>query len=382
MSENIPITSSVLIWARQRSGYSIEEMSKSFKKYGDWEKGDSFPTYKQLEAISDKFKCPIALFFFPNPPELEPIEKSFRTLPETESEFMPRSVRLLLRKAKAMQLNLIELNEGKNPAKKLMIKELELNIQRPIEKIASEIRSYLGVSLEEQSSWKNELEALDKWRNILTYHGVFVFKDPFRDNNYSGFCLYDNEFPIIYVNNSNSASRQIFTYFHELAHLLLRTSGIDKVRDNYVEFLDRDEKRIEVFANKIASTFLVPDSDFSMSAEGLEINNQNIYKLAKRYNVSREVILRKFFDHGVITTSFYNSKVSEWAAQQKTKGKGGDYYLNQFTYLGKAYINLALDKYKQNKIDSVQVSDYLNIQPKLLEKFEDKYNSLGSKSDA
>ena len=40
-----------------------------------------------------------------------------------------------------------------------------------------------------------------------------------------GFCLQDDEFPIIYLNNSAAKSRQIFSLFHELAHLLLRTSG-------------------------------------------------------------------------------------------------------------------------------------------------------------
>ena len=38
--------------------------------------------------------------------------KSFRTLPEYEFEFMPPRIRLLLRKAMALQANLNELHDG------------------------------------------------------------------------------------------------------------------------------------------------------------------------------------------------------------------------------------------------------------------------------
>src|SRR3546814_17029352 len=64
----------------------------------------------------------------------------------------------------------------------------------------------------------------------------------FRTDDFSGFCLYDEEFPIIYVNNSSAKTRQIFTYFHELAHLVFHTSGIAKVRDRYIERLAGDSK--------------------------------------------------------------------------------------------------------------------------------------------
>src|SRR3546814_18114157 len=80
------------------------------------------------------------------------------------------------------------------------------------------VRRYLGVSLEQQCAWRDDETALKEWRAALQRVGVFVFQDAFRTDDFSGFCLYDVEFPIIYVNNSSAKTRQIFKYFHEPAH--------------------------------------------------------------------------------------------------------------------------------------------------------------------
>ena len=59
--------------------------------------GSIIPTYGQLEKLADRFKVPIAVFFFPNPPELPPIEETFRTLPAEQFHQIPSRVKLLLR---------------------------------------------------------------------------------------------------------------------------------------------------------------------------------------------------------------------------------------------------------------------------------------------
>jgi hypothetical protein len=47
-----------------------------------------------------------------------------RTLPNAEFEHIPGKVRLLLRKAKALQLNLMELTGGRNPAARLITRDV------------------------------------------------------------------------------------------------------------------------------------------------------------------------------------------------------------------------------------------------------------------
>ena len=104
MPEQLPINPDILVWARERAGLSPEEATQKFKRISDWEAGASAPTYPQLEQLSDAFKVPIAVFFFPDRPEVPSINETFRTLPEAEIDQLPRRVRMLLRKAKAFQL--------------------------------------------------------------------------------------------------------------------------------------------------------------------------------------------------------------------------------------------------------------------------------------
>ncbi len=67
--------------------------------------------------------------------------------------------------------------------------------------------------------------ALKQWRQAVEDCGVFVFKAAFKQKDISGFCLMDESLPVIYLNNSTTKTRQIFSLLHELAHLLLSING-------------------------------------------------------------------------------------------------------------------------------------------------------------
>jgi Zn-dependent peptidase ImmA (M78 family) len=144
----------------------------------------------------------------------------------------------------------------------LITRDLAFRPTDRIEEIAAEVRTYLGVTMEQQFSWGNAETALEEWRKVLLGVGVYVFKDQFREPDYSGFCLYDDEFPIIYVNNTTAKTRQIFTLFHELAHLLFHTSGVDRTGDGFVDELAGDDRRIEIICNRMAACLLVPEKTF------------------------------------------------------------------------------------------------------------------------
>jgi len=371
--EEIPITSAILTWARSRAGYSLEDAAKDFKDISEWESGTSFPSYPQLERLAEKFKIPIAVFFFPEPPNVPPIDETFRTLPEQQLNEIPRRIRLLLRKAKALQLNLSDLNQGRNPSRRLITRDLAFAPNAQVATMAQQVRNYLGVTLEEQRAWEDVDAALDKWRRALGDVGIFIFKDAFKVDEYSGFCLYDDQFPIIYVNNTTAKTRQIFTYFHELAHLLFHTSGVDTVGDKYIDDLVGDARRIEVICNRFASAFLVPEDAFEAALAGRPASEQSAAELAAAFHVSREFIYRKFLDRGRISEETYGRAAKRWAAQSK-RSSGGDYYNTQIAYLGPQYIRLALGQYYQNRISDTQVAEYLNIAPKNLATFEARFS--------
>ena len=365
----------IIQWARERARYSLESVAVKFKKdvsvIEKWESGEDFPIYSQLEKLAEIYKRPLALFFFPEPP-LEAEEKQeFRTLPDFEIENLAADTIYALRQAKAMQLSLQEINNGINPSTKKIFQDISVSSRDDLRKLAEQIRNYLNVTLEEQLTWNDQETALKKWRSAVEEAGIFIFKRSFKQREISGFCLIDIEFPIIYLNNSTEKSRQTFTIFHELAHILLQTNGITKSDDRYINSLKGENKYIEIFCNKFAAEFLLPNHVFSEIIRETIVNvNDNdkiISKISSDYKVSREVVLRKLLDNKFISQKEYSLKVSEWYSEQvgksqdKNKKSGGNPYANQATYLGENYLKLVFNKYYQGQYDIERVADYLNI---------------------
>jgi len=371
--EEIPVNPQMVAWARNRAGLSIEEAAEKFTHIAAWEAGTSFPTYPQLERLADEFKLPVAAFFFPEPPTLPPIRESFRTLPDTEFDQIPRQVRFLLRKAKALQINLAELTQGRNPAPRLITRDLRFPDTVSITLMAAHVREYLGISLADQYQWPDDDTALKAWRSALQASGIFVFKDAFRVDAYSGFSLYDDEFPIIYANNSSTKTRQTFTLFHELAHLLFHTSGIDTLEDRYIPNLPEQQRRLEVLCNRFAAEFLVPEAAFNRAMASRDHSERAAEQIAEQFHVSREVIYRKFLDRGWIDEAEYTRAVQIWAGQ-RTGGSGGNWYRTQITYLGREYIELAFRQYYQNRIDDEQLAAYLDTKPRNVGTLEEYFS--------
>ncbi len=360
----------LLKWARESLNLSIEEVSEKTKKSQKtilaWEAGDEFPSYAELEKLAYQiYKRPIAVFFFPSAPaELDP-KQSMRTLPQSVLSELPSSVYKLFRRAQSMQLNLEELAGNKNPADNVIFKSLKLGKNDNINNSAKKVRAFLKISVDEQRKWKTTEEALEKWRSAIESSGIYVFKDAFKYNDLSGFCLYHDEFPIIYVNNSMPKTRQTFTLFHELCHLLFRLGGIDKTNLKYIEDMSDEGRQIETFCNKFAAELLVPSEEFNKELKVIgKIDEAKIEKLASIFCVSREVILRKLLDRKLVTQSYYESKSKEWAIQAevaKADKSGGHYYHTQMVYLGKNYLGLAFEKYFSRKISVGQLAEFLNI---------------------
>ena len=207
----------------------------------------------------------------------------------------------------------------RNPARRLVTSGLSFRPNDDIDHIAAQVRDYLGISLEQQHSWGDAQTALNKWLEAFLHVGAYVFKDQFRDNRYSGFCLYHEEFPIIYVNNTAAKTRQIFTLFHELAQLLFHSSGLDTPEDDHIDDLPPDHRSIEVICNRLAARLLLLDAAFDRALDG-------------------KAVARKW--------------TKKWTEEQ-AKGRWREPLLYEDRLPRPEYIRLAFQRYYQNQIDNV-----------------------------
>lgn len=365
------INPAVLAWARKRSGQSLEQVAEALGKDPEvirlWETGEAAPTYVQLEKLAySVFRRPLALFFFPAPPDEPDPHQSFRTLPDFEIDELSAETRFKIRQARAMQLSFSELAAGENPAARQLIRDLPaVGKPRSAPALAAAVREYLGIDAATQRSWKSNDHALRSWRAAVESAGVFVFKDSFKQKDVSGFSLYDDEFPIVYINNGTAKTRQMFTLFHEIGHLLTHTSGVTKRDDSYISALHGHPREVEIFCNQFAADVLVPDTSFA--AEDFTALDHNVARLARRYRVSREVILRRLLDRGTISDQYYRSKIKQWAADyfEKTEDDDtesrGNYYATQASYLSDTFARLAFRSYYQGSLSLEELARHLNV---------------------
>ena len=372
------MTASVLQWARYTCGYSIEKVVRRLGRkkvtpsvIEQWESGSAQPTYPQLKELAEFYKRPLALFFFPEPPEEESIENDFRrTLPSSHAEMIPSEIRYLVRQAKARQIDLDEL-QGEIESRGT-IRDLRSEKREDPEVMAERIRGLLNILIDEQTAWKSPDDALKKWRAALEVFGVWIFKDAFKNDDYSGFGIYDEKFPLIYINNSQAKQRQIFTLFHELGHLLRGHAGV--AFRSEPKFKDKHQQE-EVFCNAFAAAFLVPKSE--LDHYGSRPEDETVKNLAKKYKVSFEVVLRRFRDKGLVSEEDYAETVRQRQqsydekSKKGKKGGGPSPQEKQRVYLGEKYIDLVFRQYYQQRIDQYQLADYLGMKSSSVKAFEE-----------
>lgn len=81
----IEINSNILLWAVERSGFNLDEISPKIPSFSSWLTRKK-PTLKQLEKFSQKVHLPFGYLFLENPPEeIIPIP-FFRTIQLSKSK--------------------------------------------------------------------------------------------------------------------------------------------------------------------------------------------------------------------------------------------------------------------------------------------------------
>ena len=368
------INPAMLRWAREQAGYSLVEpvavrLKLPQEEIEAWESGTDFPTWRQLERLArDVYHRPTALFFLPIPPEEQSPTAEFRRLPEKALYDLEPDTLLAIRQAKARQLDLEDLTPFDDSPERRIVQDLGDATTDDVDSLAMEVRRYLDVAVTDQLEWTSEDDALDHWRDAVQSAGVWVFKRHFKQNDVAGFCLSAPRHPLVYLNNGQPKVRQIFTLFHELAHLLFGFSHLERsdIR-HYMDSLEGHDRDVEIACNRFAGEFLVPASHFQQNATpeiAAGITDDTLVSLARRYWVSREVVLRKCLNQHWIDHRFYNEKVEEWNrrySEDVESGTGGNYYFNQGTYLGVKYTALAFRGYYQGAYDVDQLSEYLDV---------------------
>ena len=376
----VAINPNILKWARERSLLSVEQLADKIDHEPDdiyrWEAGLRKPSYTVLEKLAyQHLHIPLAVFFFSEPPEIEDPVGKFRWLPDSELLRLSSDTLWKMRVGQSYQESLAELAQSPPPRGKIFREISPRGLT--VERLAQQARGFLGVSLQTQYSFKDSDAAFKHWRHALEEAGIYAFKDTFKDKHISGFCLLDDNYPIIFINNSTAHTRQIFTLIHELGHILYGVYGLTDIDETYLNQMSAHDRELEMKCNKFAAEFLVPSDAFKDDIHNFRHDNaESLAWIAKKYSVSREVILRRLLDVNVISQNYYKTKAAEWNREylrQSGERAGGNYYLTRLAYLGEGYARLAYANYASGRIAIEELASHLRVKAIHIDKWQSEY---------
>ncbi|WP_421221779.1 XRE family transcriptional regulator [Aeromonas enteropelogenes] len=325
------INTEMLVWARERSGFSVSEFAKkcgvSEERLQEWEMGKHPMTFNQAITFAEKAHIPFGYLFLQQPPVDELPIPDLRTV---DGKGVGRPSAALVEIIKLMQLRqewyrdhmmqqLVEPNPilgrfGPNSA---------------VQAIVQDMRGKLGVPEHPtRGTWEHYYRDLVQ---RIEACGILVmrqgdlghFTRPLSVDEFRGFAMVDSYAPLLFVNDADAPGARLFTLIHELCHLWIGQSGIS---DGGVS----NHRQEETLCNAVAAEFLVPASEFrQLWRHEYEDWQENLAELEAHFHVSTWVLARRAQALGYISQEAYFEYVQKLRRDYKDRPKkagGPDYY--------------------------------------------------------
>ena len=373
------VTPEVLVWARQEAGLDPEAAARKLgvkaERLVQWEAGQERPTIPQLLSLSRMYKRNPAVFYLPGPPAEALAVRDFRRLPDLQPAPLSPQLRYEIRLAHTRRQVLLEVLGVNAPETRLSgVPTLEADP----EEAGTRIRQHLGVTLQEQKTWRNADRAFKKWREALERTGILVFQTNRVDvQEMRGFSIAEARLPVILLNGGDAPPGKCFSALHELCHLMLRTGGL------CLPGQDRTgvHEDHEVLCNRVAGAALVPAESLLAEEAVRTIRrrehwaDEDLLALARTYSVSREVILRRLLILGRTTERFYREKRQQFIAERQAqeeqeRGGYGPPHAVTLNRVGRLYARSVLEGFHDGRVSASDLSRYLGLKLQHLPDFE------------
>lgn len=376
-------TPALLKWARESAGLSVEAAAKkaqvASERIAAWESGEARPTFTQLRKLAGIYKRPLAAFYLKDPPlRFHPMHDFRRQAAQVE---LPQSPELTMEIRRAHDrrewaLELFREIEEEPPQVQSVVP-----VDADPEVAATTVRDFLGVSLQDQTTWRTEYEAFRQWRllveraGILTFQAVGVEVEEAR-----GFSISERPLPVAVANIKDAPRGRIFTLLHEVAHILSRDGGICDLHESD----DDESSRVEAFCNHVAGAALFPKRPL-LNTDVVRQHRKGdpswsdgeLAALSRLFGGSREAALVRLLALGLTSIHYYRRKRDHFLklyAQQRQRQTGFvPPHEIALTSAGPTFTSLVLENFNRERITASDVSDYLQIRLKHLPEVQREY---------
>ena len=308
------INKDMLIWARGTTPFSSpEDVESRFnnisaEKLRKWENGEELPSITEAKELASKYKLPFACFYLSSYPEKSPKSYIDRR-PFWDATGMVESYELWSEKKRICEdretiLSFLDDEE------KIEIKFPTFSTDMSNKEIANQVREILGVNLPFLSKKEYGSKSYKFYRDLLENNGIIVEQILDVDlREMRGLSIYMENLPIIAINSKDFDKAKTFSLFHELAHIIRRSSSLCLIEEE----TSNDE---EIECDKLAAEILMPFDLFRFEAVKIiesyrEWNKNTLTKLADKFGVSIIATFRRLKDVGLISEETYYSKIKE-----------------------------------------------------------------------
>jgi Zn-dependent peptidase ImmA (M78 family) len=346
----------------ESSGFSIEEVAQKSKIQKELlEKGEI--TIPQLKRLSEVLKRPLVAFFSDKVPELP------RTIDYRLNRGKAISPQVFLAQRRLLYL----LHKLKEMGVKNSIIPTFRSIKSPFE-LAKLFRNYLKIE-----TIKNEKPrvALDKYKQVLEDKlKILIIEYPLRPLREKG--LDDvRAFSVVYyglagivLNEYDFPTVKLFSLFHEVCHILRRSSGICSM-----EYETEQKYKEESFCNKFAAEFLVPYDDIKNELEKLkgydsdEHISEVVDSFSKIYAVSKQVILLRLLHLGILTDKKFSILIKKFKEEKLRKHGSANWKEKIRNRIGGLVLEVVRQAFEKNKLSFHEVIEIFDVKTKYAESF-------------
>jgi len=322
MRTEVVINTDVL--RKQIEAYGISEESLA-RRVGvkpenlhKWIAGEKKPTYRQAKKLARALNVSFIYLVTGLKPETALPIADLRTQPNAPP-LSENSKAVIIDAYRKMEwLRERRISEGRS----LLYFVGSCGLSNPVEVAGSIIKAF---GLPESREFSSAEDYLKECVRKAEDRGIIVLRSAVVANNnrrklcaeeFRGFAIADNVAPLVFVNADDELKAQIFTLFHELAHIWLGKNGISDV-------VETERNEIELFCNEVAAEILMPRETFLK-----EWREENIESISSYFKVSVYAVLVRALRLGLISREKYQELYELFYAgyQRRPKGGGGDFY--------------------------------------------------------
>jgi Zn-dependent peptidase ImmA (M78 family) len=325
----------------------------------EWLAGDAQPTKTEFNAIVAMLKRPAAFFLLPRPPAETEIPTAFRhpaggprheaTRKELDAIGTARRVQRVARWT-AEKVGDRRWADYPAPA---------VTQNTTVSDAAASVVEWLDWDLEEQRAAVSPAAVVKVVRARLEERGVLALQLPIGQEGCRGFSLYDDVKPLIAVNTAYNAQARLFSYMHEVGHLIRRSDAI---------CIEHAQTAAERWCERFAASFLLPSGDLRERIDerfgpDTTINTlDDVRRLANDFNVSLTATAIRLEDlgwaAGLVAQIPRKSDFREGGGGRGADNTRGAVRARE---LGEGYISLLLAGVREGALGRQDLLRYLDV---------------------